>query len=102
MNCIVVSISDGFRRGLWAVAGIVLAAACHMTASLLGLSAVLMAHAGLFHLIKWLGVAYLAWLGMTMFLKRTLRVCPPTLPLRWIIISMVCRNAGYEISFSDF
>jgi homoserine/homoserine lactone efflux protein len=71
MNCIVISTSDGFGRGLWATTGIVVAAACHMAASTLGLSAILLANASLFHAIKWLGVAYLAWLGVAMFLKKT-------------------------------
>jgi homoserine/homoserine lactone efflux protein len=85
MNCIVISMSDGFRRGLWATTGIVVAAACHMAASTLGLSAILLANATLFHAIKWLGVAYLAWLGVAMFLKKTAAVeiksHPSTTPL---------------------
>jgi homoserine/homoserine lactone efflux protein len=85
MNCIVISMSDGFRRGLWAMTGIVMAAACHMAASTLGLSAILLANASLFHAIKWLGVAYLAWLGVAMFLKKTdaieIKGRPATTPL---------------------
>lgn len=85
MNCIVISMSDGFRRGLWAMAGIVMAAACHMAASAFGLSAILLANASLFHAIKWLGVAYLAWLGVAMLLKMTdaveIKSRPSTTPL---------------------
>jgi homoserine/homoserine lactone efflux protein len=85
MNCIVISMSDGFRRGLWAMAGIVMAAACHMAASAFGLSAILLANASLFHAIKWLGVAYLAWLGVAMLLKKTdaveIKSRPSTTPL---------------------
>jgi homoserine/homoserine lactone efflux protein len=85
MNCIVISMSDGFRRGLWAMTGIVMAAACHMAASILGLSAILLANASLFHAIKWLGVAYLAWLGVAMLLKKTdeveIKSRPSTTPL---------------------
>jgi homoserine/homoserine lactone efflux protein len=85
MNCIVVSMSDGFARGLWAVTGVVVAAACHMAAACLGLSAILLENASLFHSIKWLGVVYLAWLGATMFLRKTnsidIKGRPSTTPL---------------------
>jgi homoserine/homoserine lactone efflux protein len=85
MNCIVISMADGFRRGLWAMTGIVMAAAFHMAASTLGLSAILLTNASLFHAIKWLGVAYLAWLGVAMFLKKTdaveIESRPSTTPL---------------------
>ena len=65
--------------------GIVMAAAFHMAASTLGLSAILLANASLFHAIKWLGVAYLAWLGVAMLLKKTdaieIKSRPSTTPL---------------------
>jgi homoserine/homoserine lactone efflux protein len=85
MNCIVISMSDGFRRGLWAVTGVVIAGACHMAAACLGLSAVLLANAGLFHMIKWLGVGYLAWLGVALLMKKAnsleMKSRPSTTPL---------------------
>jgi len=98
MNCIVISMADGWRRGLWAMAGIVVAAACHMAASLFGLSAVLLAHAGLFHLIKWLGVAYLAWLGISMLLRKNgglaIERRPSTTPL-------VAMRRGFTTSITN-
>jgi homoserine/homoserine lactone efflux protein len=70
MNCIVTSMSSGFGRSLWSVAGVLGAAVCHIAASVLGLSAILLANAALFDAIKWIGVAYLAWLGVKMILKK--------------------------------
>jgi homoserine/homoserine lactone efflux protein len=70
MNCIVISISGGFCRGLWAVLGVTVAAMCHMAAAGLGLSTLLLANASLFAVVKWFGVAYLAWLGVSTILKR--------------------------------
>jgi len=71
MNCIVITVTDGFRRGLWAVIGVTSAAMCHMSAAALGISTILLTNAVLFQVIKVLGAVYLAWLGVCMILKHT-------------------------------
>ena len=63
-NCVVASLSNGLPRALWCVVGIALAGLCHMAAAGLGLSSLLLANAALFQVVKWLGVAYLAWLAL--------------------------------------
>lgn len=58
------SVSDGRRVGLAAVAGIELGSLVHVVAATVGLSAVLATSATAFNAVKWLGVAYLAFVGI--------------------------------------
>lgn len=59
----------GRRRGLAAMLGIWSGAMCHVLLAALGLSAVLVASAMAFTLVKWLGAAYLIWLGLQALLS---------------------------------
>ena len=62
--------SQGFRRSYWAVAGIALANAIYFALSATGVAALIVASGTLFSVIKWVGVAYLFWLGVSaMFSK---------------------------------
>ena len=67
MNCIALSAGAGFRRSLWALAGILAASVCHMTATLLGVAALLAANALLFQAVKLAGAAYLVWMGVSLW-----------------------------------
>ena len=58
------SVSDGRRIGLAAVAGLQLGSMVHVVAAAVGLSAVIAASAVAFNAVKWLGVAYLVWIGV--------------------------------------
>jgi homoserine/homoserine lactone efflux protein len=58
-------ISNGMRRSYWAVAGIALANAVYFALSATGLAALIVASATLFSVIKWIGVAYLFYLGIS-------------------------------------
>lgn len=64
----VVSISTGMqyglRRGLWSIGGLLAGIVVLVAAAGLGVSAVVAASPRLFDLIRWTGVAYLAWLGL--------------------------------------
>lgn len=55
--------SNGLRRSYWAVAGIALANAIYFALSATGIAALLVASSTLFSVIKWVGVAYLFYLG---------------------------------------
>ena len=58
------SVSHGVRYGLITVAGTSCAAAVHLALTVLGASAMLSFLAASFDWLRWLGVAYLVWLGM--------------------------------------
>ncbi len=66
LNCISTSAAYGFRKGLWSVAGVFAAANIHMALALSGIAAFMSANPALFEVLRWLGVAYLAWMGVSM------------------------------------
>lgn len=57
-------ISNGLRRSYWAIAGIALANAIYFALSATGVAALIVASGTLFAVIKWVGVAYLFYLGV--------------------------------------
>ncbi len=57
------SIAQGRRAGLASVLGIELAGLCHSAAAAIGLSAILLASSLAFNVVKYLGAAYLVYLG---------------------------------------
>ncbi|MBL4892600.1 MAG: LysE family translocator [Rhizobiaceae bacterium] len=66
LNCISVSATHGFQKGLWSVAGVFIAAIIHMTLAVSGIAAFLNSNPVLFEILRWLGVGYLAWMGVSM------------------------------------
>jgi homoserine/homoserine lactone efflux protein len=66
LNCISASAAYGFRKGLWSVVGVILAAIIFMTLALTGIAAFLTANTVFFEAVRWAGVAYLAWMGISM------------------------------------
>jgi threonine/homoserine/homoserine lactone efflux protein len=64
------SIGGGRRRGLLAAVGCTLGVVPHLVAAMLGLSGVLQVGATVFEVIRWLGVAYLLALGLSMVRDR--------------------------------
>ena len=63
------TIRNGLRGGFIASAGITLGCLIHIAAATLGVSALLMASATAFTALKWVGAAYLAYLGVRMMLS---------------------------------
>jgi len=60
------SLGGGARNALPLVAGVALGDLTAMTLSLAGLGAILATSATLFTALKWVGAAYLVWLGVKM------------------------------------
>lgn len=61
------SMAQGRSAGLWSVCGISSGAVIHTLAAALGLTAILAASASAFALIRYLGAAYLVYLGIRMW-----------------------------------
>jgi threonine/homoserine/homoserine lactone efflux protein len=60
----------GWRGGVAAALGISTGCITHVLAAAVGLSALLVASATAFTAVKWLGAAYLCYVGLTMLLSR--------------------------------
>lgn len=65
------SLRRGVGEGLRASAGILAANALYFAISATGIGAVLMASWQVFFLVKWIGAAYLVWLGLRMIFECT-------------------------------
>ena len=63
------ALAKGLRAALICIAGELTGGTCLILLSLLGVGAVLAASATLFLFVKWLGVAYLAYLGVQQILE---------------------------------
>jgi len=89
------SVSQGRSAGLVSAVGVNVGSAVHVFAAVLGISVVLAQSAAAFAAIKWLGVGYLAWIGI-----RTLRSddmlfaeqTPEPMELRRILVQGVLVN----------
>jgi homoserine/homoserine lactone efflux protein len=68
-----VSLTRGWSPGLQASAGILAANTLYFLLSATSLGAILLASWEVFFLIKWVGAAYLIWLGLTMVVARGTR-----------------------------
>jgi threonine/homoserine/homoserine lactone efflux protein len=64
------SVQLGWRGGVAGALGISTGCLTHVLAAALGLSALLVASVTAFTLVKWLGAAYLCYVGLTMLLSR--------------------------------
>jgi RhtB (resistance to homoserine/threonine) family protein len=67
------SATQGWRAGSAAALGIGAGTCVHVLAAALGLSALLAASSWAFTLVKWVGAAYLVWIGLQMLLARRRR-----------------------------
>jgi threonine/homoserine/homoserine lactone efflux protein len=61
----------GIRGGLAATWGVILGDQVLIWMAVAGVAALLAAYPAAFHAVQWLGAAYLAWLGVRMFMART-------------------------------
>lgn len=66
------ALRGGVRPGIVAALGITAGCFVHVAAAALGVGALLAASATAFHALKWLGAAYLLWVGFKLLWPRTL------------------------------
>lgn len=97
------SIQHGRRAG-WTIAGDLTANVMQMVAAAFGLAAIIAASAGAFTVIKWLGVAYLLWIGVRLFLSAPQRfeakAAPPASGARLFRQGFVTSSANpYAVVF---
>ncbi len=64
------SVRHGLRRSVFTIAGDLTANAVQMTGAAFGLAAIIATSASAFVWIKWIGVAYLIWIGLQLILSR--------------------------------
>lgn len=62
---------------MWSILGILSANTAYFVLSATGIGAVLMASYGVFSLIRWIGAAYLVWLGVMAFFGKSRLVDAP-------------------------
>jgi threonine/homoserine/homoserine lactone efflux protein len=64
------SVDQGRAAGLASVGGVHVGTLVHVAAAALGLSALLVSSAAAYNTVRWLGAAYLVWLGLQRLLAR--------------------------------
>ena len=67
----------GAAKSVWSSGGILAANGVYFAVSATGLGAILLASRNLFFAVKWVGAAYLIYLGLSTFFGRTSVVAPP-------------------------
>ncbi len=83
------SVSQGARAGIVAVAGVIVGCSLHVLAAALGLSALLATSASAFALVKWLGAAYLVYMGISLLRSRPAVPAPVTPPVTAVSLTTV-------------
>ena len=102
------ALGHGKRAAMPLVAGVALGDFTSMTASMLGLGAILAASAELFTILKWVGAAYLVFLGVKLFRApvgdATLGQAPTEKPLRmflhaWAVTALNPKSIMFFVAF---
>lgn len=89
------SVSQGRTAGLVSALGVNLGSAIHVLAAVAGLSLLLASSAHAYTIVKWLGVAYLAWIGVRTLMAEDTEFATPqtgTQSLRRIFSQAVLVN----------
>lgn len=83
----------GFRQGYWTTIGLILGILCQLLIVGVGLGALLAASEVAFAIVKWLGVAYLVYLGVKQFRSDAAPVAVETRAPDFRIRDLVIRGA---------
>lgn len=75
-------LSQGKKAGVVAALGINLGAYVHLAASITGLSAILMTSSVAYSVVKWIGAAYLIYLGVSAIISKTKSLSIDSKPLK--------------------
>lgn len=108
VNCIQNGMTHGFMRSLWGVAAILTQASLFLTASALGVTALILASPTLFFWVQMTGAAVLVWLGLRGWMNAAKPVAAKSsgssLYLRALAIATFNAKsvAGYLAAFSQF
>jgi len=73
---------SGTRRGAFAALSVVVGNSVYFAVSALGLGSILIASAAAFDVLRWIGVAYLVFLGLRLATKRGAKSFPDDEPVR--------------------
>ena len=102
------ALGQGWRVALPMAAGVALGDFTAMTLSMLGIGALLMASATIFTVLKWIGAAYLIWLGVKLFRAggsfETKARTEATSPLKmlahaWLITALNPKSITFFVAF---
>ena len=65
------SVRHGLKKSGWTIAGDLTANVLQMCAAAFGIAAIIAVSATVFQTVKWIGVGYLAWMGLRLIFSRT-------------------------------
>ena len=109
LNCITNGMQLGFVRSLWGVAGILTQATLFLVLSALGVTALIAASETGFLVAKYIGAAWLIWLGIKglIYARKPVPKLPPktgSIYMRALAIAVINPKsvAGYLAAFSQF
>jgi homoserine/homoserine lactone efflux protein len=88
------ALTRGSMRAIWSIGGILAANTLYFVLSATGVGAILMASYDLFFAVKWIGAAYLVWLGIAAFRGKS-----PMLSVRQTDVAPV---GGFRLFLSGF
>lgn len=74
VTCATAAAHNGVVRGMWSALGITVASIVHSMIAAFGFSSLMLAYSGAYLFLKWLGIAYLVWLGLSLWRKPAMAI----------------------------
>lgn len=98
VTCATAAAHNGVVRGMWSALGIAVASVVHSMIAAFGFSSLMLAYSGAHLFLKWLGIAYLVWLGLSLLRKPAIAF---TLGGRKREARLVLLRKGFLVSVSN-